>query len=125
MTEAEKRIFDMVRSNLKTEFVAPAYRNLVDSPFCGHCHHATVAMYNLLGGKTGGYKIRKAVDERAITHYWLESPTGEIIDPTAEQYSDLNRPLPYDKAVSKGVSYRKTTAAKIIIEAVASQLNSG
>ena len=125
MTESEKQIFDFVRSQLKDEFVAPVYRKLVNSAFCGHCHHATVAMYNLLGGKSGGYKIRKAVDELQITHYWLESPTGEIIDATSEQYLDLNRPLPYGNAVSTGVSYRKTLAAKTIINLVASQLNSG
>jgi len=125
MNEREQQIFDLVRSHLNEEFIGDEYRGRVDSPFCGHCHHATVAMYDILGGKTNGYKIRKAVDELEIKHYWLESPTGEIIDPTAEQYTDLDRQSPYDKSVGAGVSYRKTIAAKTIIENVHRDLNSG
>lgn len=72
-------------------------------------------MYALLDGKRNGYKVRKAIDECQIKHYWLESPTGEIIDPTAEQYTDLGRPLPYENQVIRGVSYLKSNHAKTII----------
>lgn len=121
MTHIEKQVFDLVRNELKPEMVRPEYRDS-DSEYCGHCHHATLAMYNLLGGKNCGYKVCKAVDERQIIHYWLESPTGETIDPTAEQYTDLNRQLPYDRRIKTGVSYGKTNAAISIIEAVKVQL---
>lgn len=116
MNNTEKKIYDLVRAELKDGMVPEEYRGKVDSQYCGHCHHATIAMYNLLGGKDNGYKVRKAVDELGIKHYWLETLTGEIIDPTAEQYTDLNRNPPYEKKVAKGVSYRKTRAAIEIIE---------
>lgn len=79
-------------------------------------------MYVLLGGKEKGYKVRKAVDELEIKHYWLESPTGEDIDPTAEQYTDLNRPLPYNNRVVRGVSHLRSNSAKAIIASVKSKL---
>ncbi len=122
MTPKERQVFDLVRNELRPEMVSEEYRQKVDSEFCGHCHHATVAMYNLLGGKNNGYKVRKSVDELQIKHYWLESPTGEKIDATAEQYTDLNRPLPYENEMRIGVSYRQTKAAKSIIAAVDSKL---
>ena len=118
MTPQEQRVFDLVRSELKPEFVPPEYRGKVDSEFCGHCHHATIAMYYLLEGKNNGYKIRKAVDELQIKHYWLESPTGDPIDPTAEQYTNLGRPLPYDNRVTRGVSHLRSNHAKTIISNV-------
>lgn len=123
MTPFEQRIFELVRAELRPEFIPPEYRNLISSEYCGHCHHATVAMYNLLGGKETGYKIGKAIDELQIKHYWLLSPNGEIIDPTAEQYTDLNRPLPYANSIKRGISYRKTKYAKEIIASVQQKLS--
>lgn len=123
MTPKEQRVYDLVRAELKPEMVSPEYRGKVDSEFCGHCHHATLAIYELLGGKHNGYKVRKAVDELQIKHYWLESISGEILDPTAEQYTDLNRLLPYDSPATKGVSHRKSNTAKAIISNVQDRLS--
>lgn len=125
MTPQEQRVFNLVKAELKPEMVPPGYRGKVSSEFCGHCHHATLAMYELLGGKSAGYKVRKAVDELDIKHYWLESSTGEILDPTAEQYTDLNRSLPYSNRVARGVSYRKSNPAITIIANVERKLSQG
>lgn len=125
MNAEEKTIFDLVRSEFRDEFVPEQYRNRVNSPYCGHCHHATVAMYYLLGGKEKKYKIRKAIDELEITHYWLEAIDGEIIDPTAEQYTELGRELPYRNRVTNGVSFRKTKAALQIMSRVTEKLKNG
>lgn len=112
-----------MKKELKDKYVPKEYKEIANSPYCGHCHHATIALYNLLGGKEKGYKVRKAIDELEIKHYWLENEKGEKIDPTMEQYTDLNRTLPYDKKVTKGVSYRKTKAANEIIKNVRSKLD--
>ena len=98
--------------------IPPRYVGRVDSRFCGHCHHATLAMYYLLGGADAGYKVRKAVDELRISHYWLESPTGETIDPTVEQYTDLGRSPPYSEPPAKRVSHRKSKVTTLIISNV-------
>lgn len=125
VNEQEKKIFDLVRSELSDEFVSEEYRGKVNSPYCGHCHHTTLAMYNLLGGKDSGYKVRKAIDELEIKHYWLENSKAEIIDPTAEQYTGLGRDLPYKNRVNKCVSYRRTKAANAIIKRVSEKLQKG
>ena len=125
MNEQEKKIFELVRGELSDEFVSEEYRGKVNSRYCGHCHHATLAMYNLLGGKDSGYKVRKASDELEIKHYWLENSKGEVIDPTVEQYSDLGRNPPYENRVNKGVSYRRTTATNVIIKRVSEKLQKG
>ena len=122
MNATEQKIFDLVRAELNDSFVSEEYRGKVNSPFCGHCHHATIAMYYLLGGKDTGYKVRKAVDDLQIKHYWLETKDGEIIDPTAEQYTDLSRKLPYDNKVTRGVSHQKSKAAISIISAVSKKI---
>jgi hypothetical protein len=125
MTPEEQRIFDLVRSELAPDMVPPEYRGKVDSEYCGHCHHATIAMYVLLDGKNKGYRVRKAVDELQIKHYWLESPTGENIDPTAEQYTSLGRQLPYSNRVTKGVSHLRSNNTKTIICNVQHKLQQG
>lgn len=125
MTHEEQRVFDLVRSELLPSMVPPEYRGIINSEYCGHCHHATIAMYVLLDGKNKGYKVRKAVDELQIKHYWLESPTGETIDPTEEQYTSLGRPLPYRNRVTKGVSHLRSNHAKTIIANVQHKLTQG
>jgi len=122
MNKKEKIVFDFVRGELTPEFIKKSYKGLIDSSFCGHCHHASLAMYSLLGGKERGYKLQKAVDEDNIIHYWLINSSGEIIDPTSEQYTALNRPLPYGNLIDNRASYRKTNATKIIIKNVTAKL---
>jgi len=124
MDTEEKHIYDLVREELKDEMIPISYRGLIDSKYCGHCHHASLAMYNLLGGKSSGYKLKTATDELGIKHYWLVNSEGEIIDPTVEQYTDLDRNPPYDKIVSNRSSHRKTKATILIIENVTKKLQS-
>jgi len=123
MNQAEQIIFDFVREELTDDLVPELYRGAVDSKFCGHCHHASLAMYDLLGGKKSGYKLQKAIDEKNIAHYWLVNNNNEIIDPTAEQYTSLDRPLPYGNKKDNRASYQKTKATKKIILKVKEKLS--
>ncbi|NOU21266.1 MAG: hypothetical protein HOO93_05660 [Methyloglobulus sp.] len=66
MTPQEQIVFNLVRLELKPEMIPSEYKGIVDSEYCGHCHHATIAMYVLLDGKNKGYKVRKAIDELQI-----------------------------------------------------------
>lgn len=116
MTPHEERIYHLVRAQLKPEMVDKCFRDLGIHNYCGHCHHATIALYNLLGGKHAGYKVNKAIDEQGIKHYWLTSPTGENIDPTVEQYTDLGRCLPYLNSIKTGISYRISNNARMIMD---------
>ena len=122
MTPQEQLIFNLVRSELQPEMVPSEYQGKVASEYCGHCHHATIAMYVLLDGKNQGYKVRKAIDELQIKHYWLESPSGETLDPTAEQYTNLGCPAPYGSQVTRGISHLRSNNAKAIIANVQARL---
>ncbi len=96
MTSKEKEIYTLVKNELIKEIIPPEYGdNKIDHPMYGHCHHAALTMYILLGGKDQGYKLQKAIDNDGITHYWLANKNNEIIDPTKERYTDLDRKLPY------------------------------
>lgn len=122
MNDVEEKIFSLVRAELTDDLIPRQYRGLINSRFCGHCHHASLAMYNLLGGKETGYKLKKAIDEKFILHYWIVNDSNEIIDPTADQYSELNRPFPYCREKGERPSYRKSNATKHIIESVQRKL---
>ncbi|MBO9484299.1 hypothetical protein [Salinisphaera sp. G21_0] len=122
MSPFEQKIFDLVRDELTDDLIPDNFSGRVDSRYCGHCHHASLAMYNLLGGKNNGYKLQKAEDEKGITHYWLINSYSEVIDPTVEQYTHLNRPLPYQNLKDNRASYRKTNTTKLIIKRVKEKL---
>jgi len=124
MSPLERKIFNLVREELNDEMIPESYRGLIDSKYCGHCHHASLAMYNLLGGKDNGYRLQTAIDEFNIKHYWIINNKSEIIDPTQEQYTDLGRDTPYDKILNNRASYRKTKSTKVIIENVTKKLRS-
>jgi len=119
MNKEEKKYFDLVRINLTDDLIPSHYKDgKLDNPMYGHCHHASLALYDLLGGKEAGYKLRKAIDDDNIIHYWLETQDGIIIDPTVEQYTDLGRKPPYDKQVKKGISYRRTNSSKLLVSKI-------
>lgn len=65
--------------------------------YWGHCAVATEALYHLLGGTRQKTWIpTRAKDDEGITHWWLRNrDTGEILDPTAEQYRDVGKEPPY------------------------------
>ena len=107
MTEEE--IIELVKLELIEDLISEKFRDSkIKHPMFGHCHHSSLTLYNLLGGKEQGYKLEKAIDELDIIHYWLSTKDGRIIDVTSSQYTDLNRPLPYKSKINKGVSYLKS-----------------
>ena len=116
MTPKEELLFDKVRGILSKDLIPVKFQDgKIDNPMYGHCYHAALSLYNLLGGKDVGYKIKCGVDQDNIKHYWIEIE-DRIIDPTSEQYIDLNRIPPYDN--TSRCDYRPSKSTKIIIEAL-------
>lgn len=116
MTQKEQDLFDKVRALLTPELIPDKFQDgKIDNPMYGHCYHATLALSNLLGGKDFGYKIKCGVDTDDIKHYWIMKD-DRIIDPTSEQYTDLNRTPPYDN--TSRCDYRPSKATKALIEAL-------
>lgn len=116
MTNKEKQLFDLVRSLLGPHLLTKNFTDRPDSPYYGHCFHATVALYKLLGGKAAGYAVWKAVDSEGISHYWLTSPQNVIIDPTVEQYTDYNLAPPYMHG--KRTGFRPSHSVDVLIKAI-------
>jgi hypothetical protein len=116
-TEEENEVFNKVRALLSLDLIPEKYQDKkIDNLMYGHCYHATLAMYKLLGGKETGYKIKSTFDNEGIKHYWLEID-NRIIDPTIEQYSDLNRELPYSNDKTRS-DHRLSKAAKYLIKEI-------
>jgi hypothetical protein len=70
------------------------------NPLFGHCYHSAEALYHLirrldLPSAYHAYKPCRGVDANGIAHWWLQNGLGDILDPTADQYSSKGVPPPY------------------------------
>jgi len=102
---------------LTAELLREPYRTWVEKegahPFTGHCYVATEALYHLLGGKAAGWTPMCQQHEGG-PHWWLRGPSGEVVDPTAAQFST---PVPYQLGKGKGfLTAQPSKRARIVIE---------
>jgi hypothetical protein len=119
MTKEEQDFVAAVQAALTSDLVPKEYRDRPDNPMFGQCYGAAEALYRLLGGKERGYKAQRATDNDGISHWWILSPAGEILDPTSAQYIDFGKVPPYDRG--RGVAFRsRSRRAEIIVERVSS-----
>ena len=58
----------------------------------GHCYVASEALYHLTGGQAGPWKPSTVRHEGSVHWFLVHRVTGEILDPTADQFST---PVPY------------------------------
>ena len=114
MTSNEEELIAEVQAVLTPDLVPENFRDRPNSPMFGHCYGAAEALYHLLGGKDGGYKAMRATDDDGISHWWVLSPIGCVLDPTSAQYSDFGKTPPY--AQGKGAAFRGSKrAAEILV----------
>lgn len=116
MNNEEKRVVSLVQKALTPDLIRSEYRDRPENPLYGHCCHASVATFLLLGGKARGYSIWKAIDPQNVLHYWCTDAAGNIVDPTAAQYYDFGREPPYSSGRRTG--YRMSNAIATILERV-------
>jgi len=116
MTTEEQELFEAVRRCLTPNMIPVRFQDKPDIPYYGHCFHASIALYKLLGGRQAGYSVCRATDDAGISHYWLRAPSGYVIDPTAEQYTSLGRVPPHNTGISTG--FRPTRAVQQIVDCV-------
>jgi hypothetical protein len=108
---------ELVVSCLSRDLLREEYADQPDNPLYGHCFHACEALFDLLGGYAAGYRVRRGIDDRGIKHYWLVREDGQILDPTAGQYTSLGRVPPYAKG--KGTAFRNiSNSAKLLLARV-------
>jgi len=91
-------MLDQVRAALEPSLLKPQYRKPGAHPMAGHCYVASEALYHLLGGSSSGYTPTSLRVGDSI-HWWLTGPKGEVLDPTADQFTE---PVQYDQGRGRG-----------------------
>ena len=73
-----------------------------ENPYEGMCYCASVCLKKLVGKLEGKVVILwKVKDHNGVWHWWCETPDGEVIDLTKEQYELNNNPVPSTSRASK------------------------
>lgn len=91
-----KTLVEKVKSALTPDLLKPKWRLVAKdkgTPYCGHCYHATEALYWLMGGRDSDYRPYH-VQHEGDTHWFLKSSSGDVLDPTVEQFQTIP---PYSK----------------------------
>lgn len=130
----EQALVKKVRSVLTPDLLSPQWRAAVEEgsdPAMGHCYKASEALWYLTGQKYQPMVANFGKDEngQSITHWWLEKPDGERLDPTATQLSKSGLKYAYANGkksnfgmgwrIKGGKTVRKPSKeAQIIIERV-------
>lgn len=113
-----------VQEALTDDLRKPEYRG--EHKLAGHCYVASEALWHLLGGMCSDYRPVRGRDDQGICHWWLEDSAGEILDPTAQQYTDQGRTPPYDNGRKGGFLTREPSKrAEIVLEKVQKKTRQG
>ena len=118
---------EKIRPVLSKDLLKPKYLSKLEEDSdisCGQCYAASEAAFHTYGkenGFTSAYLTSKDFPEglpEGDTHWFLRNKkTGEIIDPTAEQFGDT--PIPYDKGKGAGfLTKEPSKAAQTIIDRI-------
>jgi hypothetical protein len=90
---------EQIKRALSGDLLKPEYKFMHDpaNPTAGHCYHAAEALYHMMGGKIGTWVPMRVREDDGMTHWWLRNKnTGEIGDPTADQYTSVGLVPPYE-----------------------------
>jgi hypothetical protein len=111
----EAILIKRIQKALTPDLLKEEYKNSGGHYTYGHCYAASEALYHILGGKEAG--LRACVGRGAEgTHWWVIDRKGNILDPTAEQFTSIGQKPPYAKGRCTGflTSYPSKRAAEII-----------
>lgn len=87
----------MIHQSLTPDLLLPQFRKewSPTNPTAGFCSVASEAAWFVLGGSSQGWSAYTARDQNNTVHWWLQHTSGLVFDPTSEQYTSQNIPLPY------------------------------
>ena len=97
-------LIEFIQKALSPDLLKIKYRNKNQTnPMFGHCYIATESLYYLMrellpSEEYFGYKPFYGKDKSGIVHWWLQNGKGNILDPTAEQYTAKGQEPPYENA---------------------------
>jgi putative hemolysin len=91
--EKLNKLYDALRA-MGREYVKKPYKHswTPERPSTGYCYVVAEVVYHYCAPK-GSHTYRMETDEGS--HWFVKTPNGEIIDPTADQF---DKPLDYRKA---------------------------
>jgi uncharacterized protein len=95
-------LIEAIQHQLTPKLIPPQYRECNRlSPLFGHCYHSAEALYYLirdlqLPEEYLQFRPYSGVDANKIPHWWLQNTQGDILDPTAEQYTSKEMNPPYE-----------------------------
>ena len=110
-----------IQGSLSPDLLKPAYRHqwTTANPLFGFCYIASESLWHLLGGPKSGYTPYVARDDNGGTHWWLQSKSGDVLDPTAEQYTSIGQTPPYARSKAIGfLTKQPSRRARTIIERI-------
>lgn len=89
------QLIEKIKRCLSPDLLKKQYRaKNADNPTYGHCYIATEALFYSLNDSR--YAPARGRDDSGVVHWWIvDRATGEILDPTAEQYTSQGLTPPY------------------------------
>jgi len=116
------KLIAAIANCLHPKLLKPEYRQTnANNPMYGHCYVATEALYCLMNkfSLTDTFKPFQAKDENNVSHWWLQSQDGVIIDITASQYTSVGKTPPYSNGKSRSFMYPSPSKrSRNVMEAV-------
>jgi hypothetical protein len=111
-------LISKIQSALTPELLKPPFKYDASNPTYGFCYVASECLYHLYG-RERGYKPARGRDESGTVHWWLLSNSGEVLDPTAEQYTSIGKVPPYASGRQGGFLTRAPSKrARILIDRI-------
>lgn len=97
-----------VRAALTDDLRKACYRGS-SNPITGHCYVACEALFHATGGRLKPVFVR----HEGEPHWFLRSPEGVTVDPTADKF---HTPVPYERGVGKGfLTKEPSKRARIVL----------
>lgn len=126
---AIEAVIEAIQKSLTPDLLKPQFREgNANNPLFGHCYHSAEALYHLIRDlhspeEYHGYRPCRGVDDNGIPHWWLQSERGDILDPTAGQYTLNGLNAPYESGrfrnfLTKQPSKNAETLIRRIVSAV-------
>jgi hypothetical protein len=99
--EALSGLTARLRAGFDPSLLAAAYRSgwSAANPSYGFCSVASEVAWFMLGGAKAGWVAWNARDDDDSTHWWLRHASGQIYDPTRDQYTRVGKLPPYERGL--------------------------
>jgi len=124
-------VIKLIQKSLTPDLLKRRFRegNAIN-PLFGHCYHSAETLFHLirefrLPEKFLAYRPCRGVDGNNIPHWWLQNDRGEILDPTAGQYTSKGLNPPYGSGRFRSFLTKEPSKnTKTIIKCVPFSINS-